>query len=339
MSDETGTEELESLLAEELYGPRASTVEAPEEAPEVVRDEPPQRDTPPDVTPPELPPEPATEPDQEDSETDSPEDEQDPYIAWATKKYGDDPTKWAKAARDMESHISRLTDEKHASDELAEQWYEQAQQVQQQPGLGMPLSAQEEQWVEASLGNPIEYARQAAFAGKVQLFNGVMERVAMENPSLAAQVGAQVQIELQQAVEAEQRQQQQQSQPQPLEATLAHSFNRLGIDLQRDGPKMSQKLGELGEYHPYVRAILNGNDSERDLAVQAVHDLTRASTFNSRTVERNKAIEQEQELRRDAMVVQTGGVQPPPAPRQTSPLEQGMEAEWRRSGAWPYEQE
>jgi hypothetical protein len=37
--------------------------------------------------------------------------------------------------------------------------------------------------------------------------------------------------------------------------------------------------------------------------------------------------------------VQTGGVQPPPAPRQTSPLEQGMEAEWRRSGAWPYEQE
>ena len=212
----------------------------------------------------------------------------------------------------METHISRLTDEKHASDELAAQWYEYAQQQQQQQNMtgALPLSAQEEQWIENSLANPIEFARQAAFNGKVQLYNGVMERVAMENPSLAAQIGAQVQIELQQYVQ--QAEQQAQPQQQPLEQTLAHSLNRLGIDFEREGPKMSQKIGELGQYHPYVNAILNGNDSERDLALQAVHDLTRATTFSSRQVERQKAVQQEEELRREASVVQTGGMQPPP---------------------------
>jgi hypothetical protein len=300
------TAELENLLSEELLGKPKASVAVPEDAPEVVRDAPPRRDSEPPATPPELPKEPAPEPEEgepeEDGEGESEEvaDTVEPYIDWATRKYGDDPNKWAKAARDMETHISRL-------------------------------SAQEEAWVENSLANPLEYARQAAFNGKVQLFNGVMERVAMENPSLAAQIGTQVQVELQEYVRASE----QAPPPASLEQNLSGSFTRLGIDLRREGPRMSEKLGELGEYHPYVRAILDGNQGERDLAVQAVHDLTRATTFNSRTVERSKAVAREEELRHQAGVVQTGGVQPPVPPRKISPLEEGMMEEWKRAGAWP----
>jgi hypothetical protein len=333
------TAELENLLSEELLGKPKASVAVPEDAPEVVRDAPPRRDSEPPATPPELPKEPAPEPEEgepeEDGEGESEEvaDTVEPYIDWATRKYGDDPNKWAKAARDMETHISRLTEEKHASDELAASWYEYAQQAEQSANAStaMPLSAQEEAWVENSLANPLEYARQAAFNGKVQLFNGVMERVAMENPSLAAQIGTQVQVELQEYVRASE----QAPPPASLEQNLSGSFTRLGIDLRREGPRMSEKLGELGEYHPYVRAILDGNQGERDLAVQAVHDLTRATTFNSRTVERSKAVAREEELRHQAGVVQTGGVQPPVPPRKISPLEEGMMEEWKRAGAWP----
>lgn len=326
------TAELENLLTQELGRPQATVVER-EDTPEVVRDAPPERREPEQPEQPTEPEEPA-EP-EEPGEEEPVEDEEDPYVAWAMKKYGEDPMKWAKAARDMESHITRLTNEKHEADQLATQWAEYAQQQEQQQTSSLPLSQQEEEWVDSSLANPMEYARQAAFNGKVQLFNGVMERVAQENPGLAAQIGAQVQMELQQYVQ----QQQVQAQPQPLEATIAYSLNRLGIDFQRDGPKMSEKIGELGNYHPYVRAILDGNEAERDLGLQAVYDLTRATTFNSRQVERSKAVQKEEELRHQAGVVQTGGMQPPPPPRRESPLEQAMTEEWKRSGAWPYPEE
>jgi hypothetical protein len=128
-------------------------------------------------------------------------------------------------------------------------------------------------------------------------------------------------------------QQQQQPQEVPLEQSLADSFNRLGIDLQKQGPAMAQKIGELGEYHPYVRAIQDGDAAQRDLAIQAVNDLVRATSFSPRT-QQQQNIAQENEMRRDAASVQTGGLTPPAPPKADSPLLQGMEAEWRRRGQW-----
>jgi len=328
-----GTRELEKFLAEELGKPTA-TVTAPEEAPEVVRDEPPQRQAPP-VPEPVEPQEPQ-EPQPDEGEPEEPEEEGDPDLAWAQKRYGEDPAQWAKAARAQERQLSTLTNEKHASDELAQQWYEYAQQQDSQSQGVLPLSSAEEAWIEQSLQNPLEYARQAAFNGKVQLFNGIIERVAQESPGLAAQIGTQVQMDLQNYVNQHTQQQQVE---QSLEMQLANSFDRLGLDLRREGPRMLEKVRELGEFHPYVRAIIGGNDGERDLGVQAVHDLTRASTFNSRQVEHNKAVAKEEELRRGAMVVQTGSMQPPAPPRQATPFEKSMEAEWRRAGQWPYPEE
>ena len=311
-----------------------------EDGPEVVPDEPPSRQepgAPPTPAPSELPVEPdrieEEEGEDEAGRDDPARDEEDEGVVWAKRKYGDDPVKWARAAHDQERHITQLAREKREADELANQWYEYAQEVERQAqtqmGAAMPLSAQEEAWVEQSLVNPIEYARSAALNGKVQLYNGVIERVAQENPGLAAQIGTQVQMEL-----ASMAQEEPQAQAMPLEQALAESFNRLGLNMQTQGPKMVDKLGELGQYHPYVRAIMEGNESERDLAIQAVSDLVRATSFTPRQAQQQANIAKENELRRDASSVQTGGLAPPQPPPASSPLLAGMEAEWRKRGQW-----
>ena len=109
--------------------------------------------------------------------------EGDPHIVWATKKYGTDPDRWAKAAFDQERFISALAQDKKQAEEAAMQAYAYAQQVeanaQSGPG-GMPMSAQQEAWVEQSLSNPVGYAYQAAMSGDAQLYNAVIERVARD---------------------------------------------------------------------------------------------------------------------------------------------------------------
>jgi len=314
----------------ELPGDPVQPVPA-EDAPVVVPDEPsrPAEPFPPSEA--DLP-EPTPESEEEPEEEDLGEGE---HIVWAKKKYGDDPDKWAKAARDQELHITRLANEKREAEELAGQWYEYAQQAeaqQQSFGAAMPLSAGEEQWVEASLSNPIEYARQAAFQGKTQLYNGVIGRIAEENPMLAAQIGTQVQTELQQYAAYEAQQNGAAQQPN-LAEQLGGSFARLGIDLQTEGPRLAQKIGELGEYNPYVQAILTGDDGQRDLAVQAVYDLSHTTT-TTRRQSRDANIQRENELRRDAAVVQSGGIQAPAPPPKRPALFEGMEEEWRRRGQW-----
>jgi len=341
MSD--GMEEMEDFLAEALTGNARSPREAAmaveeqerppgEDAPIVVPDAPPE----PSPVPSELPA-PTEEPETEEEEEGRDEPPEDEGVVWAKRKYGDDVSleKIARAAYDQERHISQLSREKREADELAASWYEYAQQVeaqaQQQTQTGMPLSAQEENWVEQSLMDPLGYARTAALNGKTQLYQGVINRVAEENPGLAASIGTQVQMELQSYA---QQQQAQPEQAQTLEGALAHSFNRLGLNLEKDGPRISQKIGELGEYNPYVRAIMEGDDGQRDLALRAVHDLVRATNFTPRQVQQQANIAQENEMRRDAASVQTGGLAPPAQAAPASPLLQGMEEEWKRRGQW-----
>ena len=64
--------------------------------------------------------------------------------------------------------------------------------------MGMPLSSAEENWIEQSVSNPYQYARQAAMQGNVQLYQAVLGRVAEDNPMLAGHVGAQIQMEVEQ---------------------------------------------------------------------------------------------------------------------------------------------
>jgi len=325
--------------AEEVPEPPVETPpEPPAEPPLVVTDEPeqpaPEGDTEEGQEPGEVAAEPGEELEPEEPEGDT---EDDPNVVWAKKRYGDDTAKWAKGAREQDQHISRLTNEKREAEQLAVQWYEYAQQAeaaaQSAQTQAMPMSASEEAWVEQALANPYGYARQAAMQGNVNLFNAVLARVAEENPGMAASIGSQVQMEMQQYVAAQDNGQMQA--PPPLDQTLGASFHRLGIDLAEAGPPMMAKVQELGEYHPYVQAMLHGDDPQRDLAVQAVYDLVREGQFTKRRVrdeDKEATIRREAELRREAAGVVTGSPHVPPP--QTNPLMDAMEEEWKARGQW-----
>jgi hypothetical protein len=199
----------------------------PEDQPLVVTDEP-EQPAAPTAQEPEVP----QAPGEEEELPEEPSDD-DENVVWAKRKYGDDPAKWAQAAKYQEQHISRLAQEKKEAEELAGQWYEYAQGVEQQAQqtqtMGMPLSAQEENWIEQSVTNPLQAARQAAISGNFNLYQGVIARLAEDNPMAAAQIGAQIEREM----EAAAMQQQQQNGPQQpsLADAMQQSISRLGIDI------------------------------------------------------------------------------------------------------------
>jgi len=307
----------------------------PEDQPLVVEDTPVQP-TPPDEE--EIPAPEAAPEGEEELVLDGEEDDEN--VVWARKKYGDDTTKWAQAARAQEQHISRLAAEKKEAEELAGEWYEYAQgiqaQAQQQTQMGMPLSAQEENWVEQSIANPLQAARAAAQQGNFNLYNGVIARLAEDNPLMAAQIGTQIQLEMEQLAAQEAAPQQQPS----LAEAMGVSIQRLGIDLDTYGEPMSAKIAELGEYDPYVQAILTGDQMAREMALRAVYDLVRSTAMSTRKVrseERDEQIRHEAELRRQAAGVVTGGPQVQGGPPQ-DPFMAAMEQELRDRGQWRDEQ-
>lgn len=340
-----GERELEEFLAGTgALNPGGEEPPAAAEETEVVHDEAPGFVPPPEdgaETPPVSPGEAEEKPAEEKPEEEETE-EQEPHVAWATKKYGAEPTRWAKAAYDQERFISQLAADKKQAEETAREAIEYARSVESQSsanvGAGMPMSAAEEEWVEQSMANPGAYAYQAARAGNVQLYNAVIERVAMDNPGMAANIGAQVQMALQDELRREQESRaatQNGAQGQDFNADMAQSFARLGINVQQYGEAMWTKIEELGEYHPYALAILGGDPMQRDLALQAVYDLVRTGQTTTRRVaetEREEQIRREGELRREAAGVVTGA--PHVAPAKQSPFFEAMEDEWRRRGQW-----
>jgi len=278
-------------------------------------------------------------------EEEQPEEDGDPHVVWATKKYGTDTTRWAKAAYDQERFISQLASDKKQAEETARQAIEYAQSVEansRSQGSGMPMSAAEEAWVEEAMSNPAAYAYTAAKNGNVQLYHAVIERLAMDNPGMAANVGAQVQMQIQGEINEAKAAHaaSQNGQGQDFNAEMGASFQRLGINVEQYGQPMWEKIEELGEYHPYALAILGGNPIERDLALQAVYDLVRTGQTTTQRVadtQREEQIRREGELRREAAGVVTGAPHTPPTKQ--SPFFDAMEAEWRRRGQWTDETE
>jgi hypothetical protein len=349
MAGVDGERELEDFLAGTGALSFSDEPEAPSaEREEVVHDEPPGFVPPPDddaETPPVSPQEQEQPPGEEGEQEET--EEQEPHVAWATKKYGAEPTRWAKAAYDQERFITQLAQDKKEAEERARDAIAYAEsvasQAQANAHAGMPMSAAEEEWVEQAMVNPAAYAYQAARSGNVSLYNAVIERVAMDNPGMAAHIGTQVQMALrdeQQRLAAESHAHQNGGAGGgDFNAEMGQSFQRLGIDVQRYGPAMWEKVEELGEYHPYALAILGGDPMQRDLALQAIYDLVRTGQTTTRRVaetEREEQIRREGELRREAAGVVTGA--PHVAPTKQSPFFDAMEEEWRRRGQWPSEE-
>jgi len=337
-----GERELEEFLTGVFEGrTNGEVTEEPAEEPDVVYDDPRQPIT--EAVPEEdetTPPSPEEEEPVEEEEAQPVEEPGS--VAWAKKRYGEDPEKWAQVAYQQEQHISRIANEKQQAEAFAKQMadyaqYIEAQSVTQQQS-GMPMSAQEEAWVEQSFQNPVQYAYQALASGNIPLYNGVIARLAEEDAGMAASVGAQAQM----AVREAQVQQQvyadaEQARQGDLPTLFAESVQRTGIDFEKWGPAMSEKVGELGEYNPYVQAILNSPDpAQRDLAMHAIHDLVRtgqATARRAQETEHEARIRREGELRREAASVVTGSPHNPPAQPQ-HPFLQAMENEWRRAGQW-----
>jgi hypothetical protein len=349
MAAEEGSErELEEFLAG--TGVFGGERQEAEETGEVVHDEPPGFEPPPDDTAPtppaSAPPAPGADVEEKEVEEDG-EQEGEPHLVWARKKYGTDPEAWAKAAFNQEKFITQLNADKRQAEEIAQNAIEYAQQVeasaQSQASSGLPLSASEEAWVEQSAANPTAYAYQAARSGNMQLYQAVIENISIENPMMAGQVAAQVNMALQE----EQRQAEAQAAEHRAAAQnggapggdfngdLQSSFQRLGINVQQYGEAMWTKFDELGEYHPYTLAVLGGDPIQRDLAVSAVYDLVRQGQATTRRVgdeTREEQIRREGELRRGAASIVTGS--PHVEPQKESPLMEGMMEEWRRRGQW-----
>jgi len=284
---------------------------------------------------------------EEKPEEEEAEEEGEPHVVWATKKYGTDTNRWAKAAYDQERFISQLASDKKQAEDTAAQAIEYARQVEanaQSGPAGMPMSAAEEQWVEESMANPVGYAYQAAMSGNMQLYNAVIEKVAEIDPTMAANVGTQVQPTMHQErsrVEAERAAAatSQNGLSGDFNADMGASFQRLGIDIGRYGEAMSAKFQELGEYHPYTLAVFGGDPIQRDLALQAVYDVVRAGQATTHRVadtQREEQIRREGELRRNAASVVTGAPHVD-TPKQ-SPFFDAMEEEWRRRGQWSDEE-
>lgn len=345
MAGVEGERELEEFLAGALAGKPEAEAEESVETGEVVHDEGPGFQPPPEddaETPPPSPPPPKAE---EPGEAEQQEGEEaEPTVAWATKRFGDDPEKWARALYEREQHISRIASEKTQAEQVARQAMEYAQQVEAQAqaraSAEMPMSAAEEEWVEQAMANPAAHAYQAARQGNVALYDAVLERVAMENPRMAVQVGTAVQMALHnERAEYEASAQQNGANLQgDFTTDLNQSFQRLGVNVKQYGEAMWQKFDELGQYHPYTLAVLGGDPMQRDLAVQAVYDIVREGQTHTRRVGEDEGdrIRREGELRREAAGIVTGS--PHVAPPKEDPFFGAMEAEWRRRGQW-YDEE
>jgi len=352
MPEEGSERELEEFLAGTgaLSFTDSSEPPTPTGDEEVVHDERPGYEAPPDDGAETPPPSPETKTPEAPGE-EKPEEEQEeqgePHVVWATKKYGTDPTRWAKAAYDQERFISQLAGDKKQAEETAREAIEYARSIEANANAstsaGMPMSAQEEAWVEEAMVNPAAYAYQAARSGNVNLYHAVINRVAEMDANMAVSVGTSVQMALQdeqRRMEADRMAAQNGAGAPDFNTEMGASFQRLGINVQQYGQPMWEKIEELGEYHPYALAILGGDPIQRDLALQAVYDLVRAGTTTTQRVadtQREEQIRREGELRREAAGVVTGAPHTPPAKQ--SPFFDAMEAEWRRRGQWTDEAE
>jgi hypothetical protein len=240
-----------------------------------------------------------------------------------------------EAAYDQERFISTISAEKKQAEVIAQNAIEYAQQVemqaQAQTSMAMPLSASEEAWVEESAANPAAYAYQAARVGNVQLYNAVIENVAMENPAMAAQIGTQVNMSLQQEMaEAQQAAPQQNGD----HRTSPPTSNSPSGGSASTSSSTAMRCGEfgLGQYHPYTLAVMGGDPMQRDLAVSAVYDLIRQGQATA--ADRRRDPRGPDRPRRRAAPQRRIGRHRLTARRSAAESDAGRDGEVKRKGQW-----
>jgi hypothetical protein len=265
--------------------------------------------------------EPVDEPAEEPEEEPSAEPDEEAYVSWARKQYGDDldlssdsARKLAQAAFEKERLLGKKAEETRALQEEAAKREAQARiDALNTPGN---LTPEEDGWVQEALtsDDPGEWAFNALQGERPDLYAAIMDRWS----SLGEQEARQARVIHSRVLQAI-------STPQPTEqesytAALGATFLSLGLDIEEHGPLILQKAEELGSAHPAVQGMMSPVEDIRRLATRSVWDLVAAgqtSVQKARTDDVVEARVREEQLRRQAAGVQVGGPRveiPKPSP-------------------------
>jgi len=309
-------QDVEDFFNEEIFGapkpvendPAFPTDEPPESKPveEVAVD--PEVETPEEEVETEMTPDSIPEADEEVAPEEPQEEE---YVAWAKKQYGDDldldndsVKKLAKANYEKEKLLGKKAEEARSLQQQAEQ----AELQRQIDALNTPgtLTAEEDTWVnEAVIANdPGEWAYNALQAQRPDLYAAIMDRWS-----------AQGELESRQARVFHSRVVQAVSAPQPSEqetytAALGQTFSSLGLNIESHGPLILQKAEELGSAHPAVQGMMSTDEDVRRIATRAVFDLVSQGNVTVQKAKNDDVIAQrvqEEKLRDAAAGIQQGG--------------------------------
>ncbi len=283
-------------------------VETPEE--EVVEEptpegEPPEGEPVPEEGLPETPPQ------------DEVEEQEEAYIGWAKKQYGDDldldneqVAKLAKANYEKE----RLLGKKAEEARTLQQQQEAAEIQARIDALNTPghLTQEEDAWVNESISSndPSEWAYNALQAQRPDLYAAIMDRWSSLGEVEARQART-FHSHIVQAVSA--------PAPDPQEtytAALGETFTSLGLNIEAHGPLILAKAEELGSAHPSVQGMMSHDPDIRRIATRSVFDLVAQGNTTVQKAKQEDVVQQrvqEEQLRQQTQGIQQGGprVEPP----------------------------
>ena len=196
-----------------------------------------------------------------------------PNVVWAKKKYGEDPPKWAKAARDQEQlHLAQLLARRRKPRSCGPVVRVRAadrgsSRALTRRGCRSPprrRAGSSRRW-------PTRWSTRGRLRcrANVQLYSAVIDRgPRRENPMLAAQIGAQVQMEMQAVAQHERA-------VRARSSRHRQAVDRRDLRRARDRPPglraaMSRRSGSSASTTPMSQAIMSGDPGSRDLALMAV---------------------------------------------------------------------
>jgi hypothetical protein len=237
-------------------------------------------------------------------------EEEEEYVSWAKKQFGDDvdlenasARKLAKSAFEKEKMLGKKAEE--ANQLKAERDRQELQakiDALQTPGNVTP---EEDAWIDeaVSSGDPGEWAYNALQAERPDLYAAIINRWASMGEGEAAQA-RRLDAAIIQAI----------SQPQPSKEesysmALGQTFQSLGLDIETQGPIILAKAEELGASHPSVVAMMSPDPTIRQLGTRNVFDLAVAGKTTVRKAVLDDDVQarvKEETLRQQAAGVTTG---------------------------------
>lgn len=309
---------VEDLFNEEILGlkePERDEAPFPTEAPP--ESKPVEETTDPDLppeeeqeqiveVPPELPDvqveiEPTEEPGRD-------EPEEEPYLAWAKKQYGEelDPDKLARAAYEKEQLLGRKAQEEKQREE--ERRKESLQRDIDRLHTYGALTPEEEAWVEErAMEGDLDEAAKACFEnGRYDLYAALTDRFVAMGGAAAQYANARRSAYIQDAVAF--YQQPELSPQEQRRQVFRQVFASVGLDLDAHGPVVLAKAQELGGH--YALALENGDEGQQAVAARALFDLATATQTEVSKHRLDDVVQQrvqEEKLRQNAAGVTQGG--------------------------------